>query len=40
MYEYGEGWIVVVPVGRAMTWSRFGGCYYYDVYKVCCLFVV
>ncbi len=40
MYEFGEGWSVVVLVGRVMPWSRFGGCYYYDVYKVCCLFVV
>jgi hypothetical protein len=40
MNEFGEGWIVVVLVGRAMPWSRFGGCYSYGVYKVCCRFVV
>ncbi len=40
MYAFGEGWSVVVPVGGVMPWSRFGGCYYYGVYKVCCLFYV
>ena len=40
MYAFEEGWSVVVPTGGVMPWSRFGGCYYYGVYKVCCLFFV
>ncbi len=40
MHAFGEGWSVVVPVGGVMTWSRFGRCYFYGVYMVCCLFFV